>query len=108
MTGLLLANALYFAIGVGLLPLLRIAPDRAALVARLPLAYAVGLAATGIVAAHLALIDVQLGLVELVVLAAIVLFLGLRKLPPGTVPGHVSREAAGCSGRARASSRSGR
>ena len=52
MTGLLLANALYFAIGVGLLPLLRIARDRATLVTRLPLAYAVGLAATGIVAAH--------------------------------------------------------
>jgi hypothetical protein len=86
-TGLLLANALYFAIGVGLLPLLRIVRDRATLLARLPLAYGVGLAATGIVAAHLALIDVPLGLVELVVLAAVVLFLGLRKLPAGTVPG---------------------
>jgi len=91
-TGLLLANALYFAIGVGLLPLLRIAPDRAALVARLPLAYAVGLAATGIVAAHLALIDIPLGLVELVVLAAVLLFLGLRKLPSGTVPGQSPSE----------------
>jgi hypothetical protein len=79
-TGLLLANALYFAIGVGLLPLLRIARDRAALVARLPLAYGVGLAATGILAAHLALIDVPLGLVELVLLAAVVLFLGLRRV----------------------------
>ncbi|HET9674275.1 MAG TPA: hypothetical protein VFP31_05635 [Gaiellaceae bacterium] len=93
MTGLLLANALYFAIGVGLLPLLRIAPDRAALGQRLPLAYAVGVAATGIVAAHLALIDVPLGLVELVVLAAVVLFLGLRRVrdasgsEPQTRPG---------------------
>ena len=79
MIGLLLANALFFAIGAGLLPLLRIAPDRASLVERLPLAYPVGVAATGIVAAHLALIDVPLGLVELVVIAAVVLFFGLRR-----------------------------
>jgi hypothetical protein len=78
--GLLLANALFFAIGAGLLPLLRIAPDRAALVERLPLAYPVGVAATGILAAHLALVDIPLGLVELVVLAAVVLFLGLRRV----------------------------
>jgi hypothetical protein len=80
MSGILFVNALYFGIGVGLLPLLRIAGDRTALVARLPLAYPVGLAATGILAAHLALIDVPLGSVELVVLAAIVLFLGLRRV----------------------------
>ena len=79
MIGLLLANALFFAIGVGLLPLLRIAPDRATLVERLPLAYPVGVATTGILAAHLALIDVPVGLVELVVLAAVVLFFGLRR-----------------------------
>jgi hypothetical protein len=78
--GLLLANALFFAIGTGLLPLLRIAPDRASLVERLPLAYPVGVAATGIVAAHLALIDVPLGLVELVVIASVVLFFGLRRV----------------------------
>ena len=80
MTGLLLANALYLAVGVGLLPLLRIASTRAELVARLPLAYLVGLAATGILAAHLALIEAPLGLVELVVLAALVLFFGLRRV----------------------------
>lgn len=79
MIGLLLANALYFAIGVGLLPLFRIASDRASLLERLPLAYPVGVATTGIVAAHLALIDVPLGLVELVVFAAVVLFFGLRR-----------------------------
>ncbi len=86
MTGLLVANALYFAIGVGLLPLLRIARDRATLVERLPLAYFVGVAATGIVAADLALVDVPLGLVELVIIAVAVLFFGLRKLAPGTAP----------------------
>jgi len=92
-SGILFANSLYFAIGVGLLPLLRIAGDRAALLARLPLAYLVGLAATGIVAAHLALIDVPLGLVELVVLAAVTLFFGLRGLSrdsPGTERGQSS------------------
>lgn len=83
MIGLLLANALFLAIGVGLLPLLRIAPDRATLVERLPLAYPVGVAASGILAAHLALIDVPVGLVELVVLAAVVLFFGLRRLRAG-------------------------
>ena len=92
MTGILFVNALYLAFGVGLLPLLRIAGDREALVARLPLAYPVGLAASGILAAHLALIDVPLGTVELVVLAAVVLFLGLRRVrgveaqPPHTRP----------------------
>ncbi len=81
MIGLLVANGLYLAIGVGLLPLLRIARDRGELVARLPLAYLVGVAATGILVAHLALLEVAVGLVELVVLAAVVLFLGLRRLP---------------------------
>jgi hypothetical protein len=80
-TGLLVANALFFAIGVGLLPILRIARDRNELVARLPLAYLVGVAATGILASHLALLDVAVGLVELVVLAAVALFLGLRRVP---------------------------
>ena len=40
--GLLLAQLLYLALGAGLLPLLRIAPDRAAPAARLGLAYMVG------------------------------------------------------------------
>jgi hypothetical protein len=78
--GLLAANLLYFAIGAGLLPLLRIARTTDELLERLPLAYMAGLAATGILAAHLALIDVPLGLVELVVLAAAALVLGLRRL----------------------------
>jgi hypothetical protein len=78
--GLLAANLLYFAVGVGLLPLLRIAETREQLLERLPLAYMAGVAATGILSAHLALIDVPLGLVELVVLGAVVLFVGLRRL----------------------------
>jgi hypothetical protein len=77
---LLVANVLYLAIGVGLLPLLRIAPSRRALLARLPLAYMVGVAATGILAAHLALVDVPLGLLELTLVALVVLFFGLRRV----------------------------
>jgi hypothetical protein len=78
--GLLAANLLYFAIGVGLLPLLRVARTTGELLERLPLAYLSGVAATGILAAHLALISVPLGLVELVLLAAVTLFLGYRRL----------------------------
>jgi hypothetical protein len=91
-TGILLANALFFAIGVGLLPILRIARTRDEVVARLSLAYLVGVAATGIVAAHLALVDIPIGLVELVVLAAVVLYLGLRRLEPGTFVRPTPRE----------------
>jgi hypothetical protein len=78
--GLLAANLAYLAVGVGLLPLLRIARTTGELLERLPLAYMAGVAATGILAAHLALIDVPLGLVELVLLAAVVLYAGLRAL----------------------------
>jgi hypothetical protein len=83
---LLAANALYFVVGAGLLPLLRIARGSRELVERLPLAYPLGVAATGILAAHLALIDVPLGLVELVVLAAVVGFVGFRRLGSGSDP----------------------
>jgi hypothetical protein len=92
--GLLVANGLYLAIGVGLLPLLRIAHDRGELVARLPLAYLVGVAATGILVAHLALLEVAVGLVELVVLAVVVLFLGLRRLPEARTTVGAPREPA--------------
>jgi hypothetical protein len=84
--GLLAANLLYFAIGVGLLPVLRIARTTGELLERLPLAYLVGVAATGILAAHLALISVPLGLVELVLLAALVLFVGYRRLGNAELP----------------------
>ena len=80
MIGLLAANVLFLAVGAGLLPLLRIARTRAELVGRLGLAYPVGTAATGIVAAHLALVEVPLGLAELVVLAGVALLLGLRRV----------------------------
>jgi hypothetical protein len=80
LAGLLAAQLLYVAVGTGLLPLLRIVPGRGAPLARFGLAYMVGLAATGILAAHLALLDVPLGLLELFVLAAVSVALGARRL----------------------------
>ena len=84
--GLLAANVLYLVIGIALLPLLRIARTRAELMAKLGLAYMLGVAATGALSAHLALIDVPVGLTELVVLALILgvaAWRRLRRVPVG-------------------------
>jgi hypothetical protein len=78
------ANALMLVLGAGLLPYLRLVQTRRELLARLPLAYAVGLAATGILAADLAVVDVPVGWVLLAVFAALSAALGLRRLPAGT------------------------
>jgi hypothetical protein len=64
------ANLLMLALGAGLLPFLGAASTRRELVVRLPLAYAVGLAATGIASAHLALVHVPVGRAGLPLLAA--------------------------------------
>jgi hypothetical protein len=77
------ANALMFVLGMGLLPLLRLVSTRRELLARLPLAYAAGLAATGILAADLAVVDVPMGWVVLAVLATVSAAVGLRRLPGG-------------------------
>jgi len=71
LTGLLFANALYLVIGVALLPLLRIARTRDELAARLGLGYMLGVAGVGALSAHLALIGVPVGLLELVLLALV-------------------------------------
>jgi hypothetical protein len=68
---LLAANALMFVTGAGLLPWLGVARSWRMLVARLGLAYLCGLVATGIVAAHLALVHVGVGWIGLLVLAAV-------------------------------------
>jgi hypothetical protein len=84
LAGLLLANALYLVIGTALLPLLRIARTRCELASRLGLAYILGLAATGALAAHLALIGVPVGLPELFVLtllAGVPAWRRARRLP---------------------------
>jgi hypothetical protein len=80
---LLLANLLVLAVGCGLLPILRLARTRWEIVVRLPLAYAVGLAATGIAAAELTLVGVPFGRLALALLAVAALALGLTGLPGG-------------------------
>jgi hypothetical protein len=77
---LLAANGLYVSIGVGLLPTFRIARSWSSLVARLGLGYMVGVATAGIVAAHLALVNVAIGLRELSIMAAVSLALGIWTL----------------------------
>ena len=77
------ANALMLVLGAGLLPLLRLARTRREVLLRLPLAYAVGLAATGILAADLAVVHVPVGWFVLAVLAVASAVAGLRSLPRG-------------------------
>jgi dolichyl-phosphate-mannose-protein mannosyltransferase len=66
--GLLAANACYFAIG-------------ACITRRLGLAYIAGVAAVGIATAHLALVHVPIGLLELVVVAVALLLYRWRRRP---------------------------
>jgi len=80
---LVLANVLMLALGAGLLPLLRLAATPRELLLRLPLAYAIGLSATGVIAANLALVHLPLGRIGLPVLAAGALAIGLRRLERG-------------------------
>src|SRR5581483_7862592 len=86
-TGKILAlagvNVLMLVLGCGLLPVLRLAATRRELLARLPLAYAVGLAATGILAADLAVVDVPVGWIVLGIAAAVAVAVGLRRLRGG-------------------------
>jgi len=78
---LLAANLLMLVLGVGLLPILRLASSRRELVTRLFLAYLVGMAATGILAADLAVVDIPVGWIVLSLLAVASLVVGLRRLP---------------------------
>jgi hypothetical protein len=90
LAGLLVANGLYLAIGIALLVLLRVARTRTELTSRFGLAYVVGVAATGALSAHLALVRVPVGLLELAVLAllaGIPAWLRYRRLPAGRGPG---------------------
>lgn len=88
-----LANALMVCVGVGLLPVFRLANSRRAALARLPLAYAIGTAATGIVASELAVVDVPVGRIGLPVLAAVSLALGfvLHRRPAAPAPPRLLR-----------------
>ena len=77
------ANLVMLAFGCGLLALLRLARTRRELLAQLPLAYAVGLAATGILAAELAVVGVAVGPVVLSLVTVVALAAGLPGLPAG-------------------------
>jgi hypothetical protein len=77
---LVVANLLLIVLGVGLLPLLRLAGTRRELLTRLPLAYAVGIAAGGILVAHLSLLHVPVGRIGLPLLAGASLALGLHRV----------------------------
>ena len=87
MTGRILAIAgvqvLLFVLGAGLLPVLRLAATRRELLARLPLAYPIGLAAGGILSADLAVVHVPVGGIVLPLLAGASLGIGLWRLPGG-------------------------
>jgi MFS family permease len=66
---LLLLNTFVFVLGLGLLPLLRVAQSWSEVRSRWPLSYMVGLAVLGITGATLELVHVPLGLVEVAVLS---------------------------------------
>jgi hypothetical protein len=79
------ANLLILGLGTGLLPLLRLAGTRRDLLVKLPLGYAIGLAATGVIASELALVHVPVGWLALALLAAGSLVLGLRRVECGSL-----------------------
>ncbi len=80
MTGLLAANGLMLALGLGLLPLLGAARSPRELAVRAGLGWLLGLTVTGIAAATLALVHVAVGLPMLAVGAAASLAAGLPRL----------------------------
>ena len=102
---IVLANALMLALGAGLLPLLRVALTPRELAVQLPLAYAAGIAGTGILASELALVHVPVGKIGLPLLALATLALGLWRLERGA-PGGARRAGGSRSGRCPRSARS--
>ena len=92
LSGLLLLNVVYLALGVGVIGLLRLARSWRDLFAKAGLAYLAGLCIAGIAAAELAVVDVPLAPLLLGVVAAIVLVAGLRRLSRGLEPRTHARE----------------
>ena len=74
------ANVLMLGLGAGMMPLLGLARTPQQLLARLPLAYAVGLVTTGVFAAEMAVVGVPVGWIALAVVTVAVLVFGLRRL----------------------------
>jgi hypothetical protein len=84
--GLLGANALMLAVGIGALPLLGAARSWRELASRSGLAYLCGLAAVGVLSAHLAVIGVTSGWIALGVMAALLLSAGAWRLRGTEMP----------------------
>jgi len=78
--GLLGANALIVCVGLGILPWLGVARSWRELLSRCGLAYLCGLVATGILAAHLALLHVSFGWPALALAAAVSVMSGVWHL----------------------------
>jgi hypothetical protein len=94
---LVAANLVLAGLGTGLLPWLRLAHTRRQLLTRLPLGYAVGIAAGGILVAHLSLLHIPVGRIGLPLLAAVSLVLGIRRLraaPPAERPRPEAQDVA--------------
>jgi hypothetical protein len=77
---LLLENVLIFLLGIGLLPILAVAPTAASLRRLWPIGYLVGLATVGIVAATLAVLSVPFPPSVLVGVAGLVIAFGVRRI----------------------------
>ena len=77
---LVAANVLMLGLGAAMLPLLGLARTPQQLLAKLPLAYAVGLVTTGILAAELALAGVPFGWKRLAVVTTVAVALGWRRI----------------------------
>jgi hypothetical protein len=92
LSGLLLLNVVYLALGVGVIGFLRAARSWRDLAAKTGLAYLAGLCIAGIAVAELAVVDVPLGPLPLAVVAALVLVVGLQRFARGLEPRTTARE----------------
>ena len=86
LSGLLLLNVTFLALGVGVIGLFRAAGNWADLVAKLGLAYLAGVCIAGLAAAELAIVNVSIGAVTLALVAASVLVAGLVRFARGLAP----------------------
>ncbi len=86
LSGLLLLNVIFLALGVGVIGLVRAARSWRELVSRLGLAYLAGICIVGIAAAELAVANVALGIPGLAVVATIILVAGLVRFARGLEP----------------------
>ena len=93
LSGLLLLNVTFLALGVGVIGLFRAAGNWADLVAKLGLAYLAGVCIAALAAAALAIVNVSIGPVTLALVAASVLVAGLVRFARGLAPAAPLEEA---------------